>query len=144
MKAELDEHLGAESEPNRKNGYSKKTLKLPTGKFELQTPRDRAGTFEPQLVKKNQTRLTDDLERKVMALFAIDNSYQDIRTHIADMYDIQLSNGTINAVTDKPLPELQVWRERDLDVIYPMFGWMLFTTKPKKMVVILAKQSTPS
>ncbi|TBR44878.1 IS256 family transposase [Marinomonas agarivorans] len=120
MKAELDEHLESESESNRKNGYSKKTVKSSTGEFELQTPRDRNGSFEPQLVKKNQTHLTDDLERKVLALFALGNSYQDIRTHIADIYDIQLSNGTISAVTDKLLPELQAWRERDLDAIYPI------------------------
>jgi len=120
MKAELDAHLETDSEPNRKNGYTKKTMKSAAGEFELQTPRDRAGTFEPQLVKKNQTHLTDDLERKVIALFALGNSYQDIRTHIADMYDIELSNGTINAVTDKLLPELQAWRERDLEAIYPI------------------------
>ena len=120
MKAELDQHLESESTSNRKNGYSKKTVKSPAGEFELQTPRDRAGSFEPQLIKKNQTHLTDDLERKVIALFALGNSYQDIRTHIADMYDIQLSNGSINAVTDKLLPELKSWRERDLDAIYPI------------------------
>lgn len=81
-------------------------MKSEAGEFELQTPRDRKGTFGPQLVKKNQTHLTDDIERKVLALFALGNSYQDIRTHIADMYHIQLSNGTIDAVTDKLLPEL--------------------------------------
>jgi len=91
--------------------------------FELATPRDRSGTFEPQIVKKHQTHLTDDLERKVLALFALGNSYQDIRAHIADMYDISLSNGTINAVTDKLLPELQAWRERDLEPIYPIL-WL--------------------
>lgn len=120
LKAELDQHLNQEDKPNRKNGYSKKTLKSASGEFELNTPRDRSGTFEPQLVKKHQTHLTDDLERKVLALFALGNSYQDIRSHIADMYDIELSNGTINAVTDKLLPELQAWRERDLDPIYPI------------------------
>lgn len=120
LKAELDQHLDQEDKPNRKNGYSKKTLKSASGEFELNTPRDRSGTFEPQLVKKHQTHLTDDLERKVLALFALGNSYQDIRSHIADMYDIELSNGTINAVTDKLLPELQAWRERDLDPIYPI------------------------
>lgn len=54
-----------------------------------------------------------------MALFALGNSYQDIRGHIAELYDIELSNGTLNAVTDKLLPELQAWRERDLEAIYP-------------------------
>ena len=114
MQAELDEHLAHERQPNRKNGSTCKTMKSPAGEFELATPRDRAGTFEPQLVKKHQTHLTDDLERKVLALFALGNSYQDIRSHIAQIYDIALSNGTINAVTDKLLPELEAWRERDL------------------------------
>ncbi len=120
MQAELEAHLAAEENPNRKNGSSSKTMKSPAGEFELKAPRDRAGTFEPQIVKKHQTHLTDELERKIIALFALGNSYQDIRSHVADMYDISLSNGTINAVTDKLLPELQAWRERDLEAIYPI------------------------
>lgn len=120
MQAELEEHLASEDKPNRKNGRTSKIMKSPAGNFELETPRDRAGTFEPQIVKKHQTHLTDELERKVIALFALGNSYQDIRTHIADMYGMELSNGTISAVTDKLLPELQAWRERDLEAIYPI------------------------
>jgi len=65
MQAELDEHLANEERPNRKNGTAHKTMKPLAGEFELATPRDRAGTFEPQIVKKYQTHLTDDLERKV-------------------------------------------------------------------------------
>lgn len=120
MQAELDEHLASETQSNRKNGRTSKTMKSPVGSFELNTPRDRAGSFEPQIVKKHQTQLTDELERKVLALFALGNSYQDIRTHIGDIYGMSLSNGTINAVTDKLLPELQAWRERDLEAIYPI------------------------
>ncbi|MFA0812743.1 IS256 family transposase, partial [Microbulbifer epialgicus] len=120
MKAELEEHLASEDKPNRKNGTTSKTMKSPAGSFELQTPRDRAGTFEPQVVKKHQTQLTDELERKIIALFALGNSYQDIRTHIADIYGMPLSNGTINTITDKLLPELQAWRERDLEAVYPI------------------------
>lgn len=120
MQAELESHLGEEEMPNRKNGSSSKTMKSPVGSFELQTPRDRAGSFEPQLVKKNQTHLTDELERKILALYALGTSYQDIRGHIEDLYGVSLSNGTLNAVTDKLLPELQAWRERDLEAIYPI------------------------
>ncbi len=120
MQGELDQHLAAEEAPNRKNGTTRKTMKSAAGNFELDTPRDRAGTFEPQIVKKHQTHLTDELERKIIALFALGTSYQDIRMHIEDLYGIELSNGTINAVTDKLLPELQAWRERDLDAIYPI------------------------
>ena len=120
MQAELEEHLSQEETPNRKNGTSSKTIKTFSGSFELDAPRDRANTFEPQLVKKNQTQLTDELDRKIIALFALGTSYQDIRNHIADMYGISVSTGTINAVTDKLLPELQAWRERDLEAIYPI------------------------
>lgn len=81
MQAELEQHLKAEEVPNRKNGTTSKTIKTLSGNFELDTSRDRNGTFVPQTVKKHQTHLTDDLERKVLALFALGNSYQDIRTH---------------------------------------------------------------
>ena len=120
LQAELDNHLAEKDTPNRKNGSTPKKVKSPAGSFELQTPRDRAGTFEPQLVKKHQTHLTDELERKVLALYALGTSYQDIRGHIQDLYGIELSNGTLNAVTDKLLPELQAWRERDLESVYPI------------------------
>jgi putative transposase len=120
MQAELEQHLSEEKIPNRKNGSSRKTMKSTSGNFELNTPRDRSGSFEPQIVKKHQTHLTDELERKIIALFALGTSYQDIRIHIEDLYGIELSNGTLNAVTDKLLPELQAWRERELDEIYPI------------------------
>lgn len=120
MQAELGKHLENKATGNRKNGTTSKTMKSQAGSFELQTPRDRAGTFEPQIVKKHQTHLTDELERKIIALFALGTSYQDIRMHIEDLYGIAVSNGTINAVTDKLLPELQAWRERQLDALYPI------------------------
>lgn len=120
MAAELEQHLNQDKTANRKNGSTPKTVKSPAGSFELNTPRDRAGTFEPQMVKKHQTHLTDELERKIIALFALGTSYQDIRNHIEEIYGISVSNGTLNAVTDKLLPELQAWRERDLDPIYPV------------------------
>jgi len=143
MPAELEDHLAQEEAPNRKNGKSSKTIKSPSGNFELDTPRDRAGTFEPQLVKKHQTHLTDDLERKILVLFALGNSYQDIRGHIEDLYGIELSNGTINAVTDKLLPELQAWRELSIWRRSTLSsGWTPFTTRSKRMVVTLARPFT--
>lgn len=120
MQAELEQHLENDEDPNRKNGSTPKTVKSAAGSFELNTPRDRAGTFEPQIVKKHQTHLTDELERKIIGLFALGTSYQDIRSHIEEIYGISVSNGTINAVTDKLLPELQAWRERELERIYPI------------------------
>ena len=123
LQAELDNHLQTDDSPNRKNGTSSKTIKSAAGHFELDTPRDRAGTYEPQLIKKYQTHLTDEIERKIIGLFALGTSYQDIRQHIEEMYGIDVSNGTVNAVTDKLLPELQAWRERDLAPLYPIL-WL--------------------
>jgi transposase-like protein len=123
LKAELEAHLEQEEAPNRKNGSTRKTVKSPSGRFELETPRDRSGTFEPQLVKKHQTHLTDEIERKVLSLFALGNSYRDIAGHIADLYGLSLSSATISAVTDKLLPELEQWRNRPLQSHYP-FLWL--------------------
>lgn len=120
LTAEQEQHIADDEQPNRKNGYTSKTVKSASGSFELDTPRDRSGTFDPQFVKKNQTHLTDDLERKIIALYAHGNSYQSIREHLKDFYAIDFSNGTLNAVTDKLLPELESWRERDLDPVYPI------------------------
>ncbi|WP_341936711.1 IS256 family transposase [Marinimicrobium sp. C2-29] len=120
LTAEQEQHIADDEQPNRKNGYTSKTVKSASGSFELDTPRDRSGTFDPQFIKKNQTHLTDDLERKIIALYAHGNSYQSIREHLKDFYDIDFSNGTLNAVTDKLLPELESWRERDLDPVYPI------------------------
>lgn len=120
LKAELDQHLESDATPNRKNGYTRKTIKAPTGNFELDTPRDRSGTFEPQIIKKNQTYLTDEIERKILSMFSHGASYQDIREQIQDFYGINVPNGTLNAITDKLIPELNAWRERQLEAIYPI------------------------
>ena len=92
-------------------------MKTPAGELELKTARNRAGTFESQIVEKHQTHPTEVLERKV---FASGNSYQDIRGHVEEMYGMSLSNGTLNTITDKLLPEQQAWRERDLEAVYPI------------------------
>ena len=85
LQAELEPHLENDEDSNRKNGSTPKTVKSAAGSFELNTPRDRAGTFEPQIVKKHQTHLTDELERKIIGLFALGTSYQDIRSHIEEI-----------------------------------------------------------
>lgn len=85
MQAELGSRLVQEEAPNRKNGSTAKTVKSTAGSFELKTPRDRAGTFEPQLVKKHQTNFTDEIERKILALYALGNSYHDICGRIEDL-----------------------------------------------------------
>jgi len=123
LKAELEQHLESETQVNRKNGSTKKTVKSSIGQFELETPRDRSGSFEPQLVKKNQTKLTPEIDEKILSMFALGMSYRDIRGHIQDMYGVEVSEATITAVTDQLIPELKAWQARSLDTLYP-FIWL--------------------
>ncbi|EKA25169.1 transposase [Yersinia enterocolitica subsp. enterocolitica WA-314] len=123
LAAELDSHLAQDIEANRKNGSTKKTVKTPTGAFELATPRDRNGSFEPQLVKKHQTTLSDEIERKIIRMFALGMSYKDISQEIEDLYAFSVSSATITAVTDKVIPELKQWQQRPLEAVYP-FVWL--------------------
>ena len=123
LKAELQQHLENDEQPNRKNGSSKKTIKSSVGSFELDTPRDRTGSFEPQLVKKNQTKLTDEIDRKILSMFSLGMSYRDIRGHVEDMYGIDVSEATITSITDSLIPELKGWQQRPLDALYP-FVWL--------------------
>lgn len=123
LKAELEQYLETDTQPNRKNGSTSKTIKSSAGSFELDTPRDRAGSFEPQLIKKNQTTLTDELDRKILSMYALGMSYRDIASHVSEMYDLDVSNATISSVTDKLIPELKAWQQRPLESHYP-FVWL--------------------
>ena len=123
LTAELETHLEREEPANRKNGFSSKTVKSSSGCFELNTPRDRTGSFEPQLIKKHQTHLTDEIERKIISLFGLGMSYLDIAGHIAEMYGLDISNAMISAITDKLIPELKAWQQRPLASHYP-FVWL--------------------
>ena len=114
LAAELEQHIKSTNEQNRKNGATPKTVKSASGSFQLDTPRDRNGTFEPQLIKKHQTHLTDEIERKILSLFALGSSYQDISGHISEIYGIDVSSATISAVTDKLIPELREWQQGSL------------------------------
>jgi putative transposase len=103
---ELDAHL-EEERPNRKNGKGSKLLKTSVGNVEIETPRDRNGTFEPELVPKRQRTLGVDLDRQILALYARGASYGDISDHLQEMYGLDVSTATISRVTDKILPLVQ-------------------------------------
>lgn len=94
-----------------------------TGSFELETPRDRNGSFEPQLVKKHQTKLTPEIDHKVLSLFSHGMSYRDIQHHIQDLYGLETSTATLTAITDQLIPELKAWQNRPLEAVYPIV-WM--------------------
>lgn len=123
MDAELESHIDLEEAPNRKNGKGKKQVKTPVGNIEIATPRDRNGTFEPELIPKRHKTLGVDLDRQIIALYARGASYGDIRDHLADMYGLDVSPATISRVTDKIMPLLQEWRSRPLERVYP-FVWL--------------------
>lgn len=120
LEAELDSHLGQEIAANRRNGKGTKTIKSLNGNFELRTPRDRDGTFSPQLVKKHQTTLNDEIEQKIIALYGLGMSYKDISSHIEEMYGIEVSTGTLSAVTDKIIHTVKEWQARPLESLYPI------------------------
>lgn len=124
LKAELELHLEEQaSAPNRKNGSTSKTIKTSSGSFELDTPRDRAGSFEPQLIKKHQTCLSDEIESKILSMYGLGMSYENIASHIAEIYCLSISTAAISAITDKLIPELKQWQQRPLQSHYP-FVWL--------------------
>ena len=120
LEGELESHLGQEIIANRRNGKTPKTIKSLNGNFELNSPRDRAGTFSPKLVKKHQTTLNDEIEQKIVALYGLGMSYKDISAHLQDIYGIEVSTGTLSAVTDKIIHTVKEWQARPLESIYPI------------------------
>jgi putative transposase len=120
LEGEIESHLGQEIAANRRNGKSKKIIKSLNGNFELNTPRDRAGTFSPKLVKKHQTTLNDELEQKIIALYGLGMSYKDISAHLEEMYGLEVSTGTLTAITDKIIHTVKEWQARPLESIYPI------------------------
>jgi putative transposase len=123
LDAEMDAHLADcrdQNQSNRRNGNLKKTMKTGTGSFELETPRDRDGSFEPEIVKKRQTILNESLDNKILSLYGIGMSYDSIAEHLAEMYGLEVSPAKISLVTDKLLPLITEWRNRPLDPVYPI------------------------
>jgi len=122
LEAEIESHLSNEIR-NRKNGKSTKTMKSSVGSFELDVPRDRNGSFEPQIVKKHQTHISEQIEEKILSLYGLGNSYQQIVEHIEELYGLEFSKATISSITDKVIPLLKEWQQRPLESIYP-FVWL--------------------
>lgn len=121
LQGELDAHLKEEharSTPNRRNGSGKKQVRSSMGKFDLETPRDRTGSYEPTIVPKRQTILTDQLESKIISMYGRGMSYSDISAHLQELYGFSLSVGELSSITDRILPVLKEWQNRPLYSIY--------------------------
>ena len=124
LNAELEDHLGfgkgEESDAgNNRNGYTSKTLQTEDGQFELDTPRDRAGSFEPQLVKKHQRRFTS-MDDKILFLYAQGMTTREIVATFKEMYGADVSATLISKVTDAVLEQVVEWQSRPLDAVYPI------------------------
>ena len=122
LNAELDEHLEGErasEKANRRNGHSKKSVLTGTSKMTLSIPRDRAGTFDPQLIAKYQRRFPD-FDAKIISMYARGMTVREIRGHLDDLYGIDVSPDLISAVTDAVLDEVAEWQNRPLDACYPL------------------------
>jgi transposase-like protein len=124
LNAELDDHLGyskheSTDASNSRNGYTSKTLQTEDGQFEVDTPRDRAGSFEPQLVKKHQRRFTS-MDDKILFLYAQGMSTREIVTTFKEMYNADVSPALISKVTDAVIEQVVEWQARPLDAIYPI------------------------
>lgn len=105
---------------NRKNGYNSKVVKSKDSAFCLNVGRDRNGSFEPQIIKKNQTILTPELDDKIIALYGLGMSYRDIVAHMEEMYGIEISKSLITSITDKIIPKIKEWQNRPLESVYPI------------------------
>ena len=125
LDAELDDELGYskydyrnKDTDNSRNGHSKKTLRTSFGGVDVSVPRDRKGEFDPQLLKKNQTSISQDVEEKILSMYAKGMTTSDIEAHIRDIYGIEVSDTTVSKITDKILPIAKEWQQRPLEAIY--------------------------
>lgn len=120
LEAELTDHLqeNKDDEINRRNGHGSKSLRTSEGSMDLSTPRDRTGSFEPEIVKKRQTILADNLESKIIGLYGLGMSLRDIAAHIKEMYDTDISHTVLSEVTDRVIPAIRLWQAHELEDIY--------------------------
>jgi transposase-like protein len=125
LEGELDDHLvdTRKTGKNRRNGHGAKNLQSSLGGFEVLAPRDRNSSFEPQIVEKRQHKLSSDIDGQIIALFSRGMSYRDIQQHVGEMYGIEVSEGTLTAITDRIVPQILDWQNRPLDSLYPVI-WL--------------------
>ena len=125
LEAELDDQLGYsrydyknKDTDNSRNGYSNKTLRTSFGDVEVSVPRDRKSEFDPKVLRKNQTSISQDIEEKILSMYAKGMTTGDIEAHIQDIYGVDVSDTTVSRITDKILPVAKEWQQRPLESIY--------------------------
>ena len=135
LDAELSEELGYskydyrnKDTDNSRNGHSSKTLRTSFGKVDVSVPRDRKGEVEPRLLKKNQTSISQDIEEKILSMYAKGMTTGDIEAHIRDIYGLEVSDTTVSRITDKVLPVAKEWQQRLWRASTRWYFWTLSTT----------------
>lgn len=125
LEPEMEEHLKTtrKTDQNRRNGKKSKNLQSSLGSFEIKTPRDRMSSFEPKTIEKRQVSISSDIDKKILGLYGLGMSYSDIQKHLKEMYDFDISDGTITGITDQLLPVIKEWQNRPLESIYPLL-WL--------------------
>ena len=133
MFAQLPQKCGTDAAQHRAAGgigYGKKTIISDYGECEIAVPRDRNGEFEPKVIEKRQTR-TDEIEQKIMQMYAKGMSQRDIEDTLNQIYGTEISQGLVSRITDKILPEVNEWQNRPLEAIYPVvfFDGIVFNSR---------------
>ena len=120
LEAEMNGHLDADerSKGNKRNGKGRKTLKTAAGEITIETPQDRNSSFLPQIVKKRETVLADNLAPKIIGLYGLGMSFRDIASHIQEMYDVEISHATLSEITERVIPQVKEWQCRPLESMY--------------------------
>ena len=143
LECEMEEHLGyeksskkGENSGNSRNGYNVKTIESEFGESELKVPRDRNGEFEPRVIEKYQKK-TENLEERIIAMYAKGMSTRDIEEHLRDIYGVEASASLISRITDKILPEVVEWQSRPLEKVYPIvfFDGIVFKVKKDSRII---------
>lgn len=125
LEGELDNHLKQtrQGSKNRRNGHTQKNIQSSLGGFEIFSPRDRNATFEPQTISKRQRVISEDIDKKILGLYSRGMSYSDIQAHLKEIYGVELSDGTLTAITDRIIPAIKEWQNRPLESVYPVI-WL--------------------
>jgi len=143
LEAEMDEHLGYEKHSvtgnnsgNSRNGYNCKNIISDYGESDIAIPRDRNGQFEPKVLEKWQTR-TNEIEQKIMAMYAKGMSQRDIEDNLREIYGAEIPQTLISKITDKILPEVNEWQNRPLESIYPIiyFDGIVFKSRKDNQII---------
>lgn len=120
LQAEMDAHLSEQERQsgNKRNGKGTKTIKSAEGTFQIDTPQDRQSSFSPQIIKKRETILADNLADKIIGLYGLGMSLRDISSHIKEMYDSEISHTVLSEITDRIIPQVKAWQGRPLEPVY--------------------------